>query len=642
MAAIRVLIIEDSDDDALLIARHLRRGGIELTYERVQTARAVAEALANRPPEVVICDYSLPAFSPQEALTVLHDSGLDAPFILVSGAVGEETAAAVMKAGAHDVILKDRLTRLVPAVQRELRDAQVRQHRQRAETALRDSEDRFRLLAEHVRDVVFRYRIAPPDRLEYISPVVADLTGYAPEELHADPAKLFAMMEADDRLDMEASWNSPNPAPLVGRWRRRDGRIVWIEQRAVAVRDDEGQIVAIEGILREVTEQILANQERERLDRELRQAERLDSLGRLAGGVAHDFNNLLAVIMAFSRDVADALTADHPCRPDVDKISLAAERAAALTRQLLIFSRLEPSQLETLDLNTVVTGIEQLLRRTIGEDIEFLTILQPDLYPVTIDRSKIEQVAMNLVVNARAAMPHGGRLCIETANIVPGGTSPDAAGGRRGWACLTVTDTGSGMPPDVAQRAFEPFFTTKGPGQGTGLGLATAYGVVKDAGGEITLRSEPGKGTTLRVLLPAATHGLSTTVNIQAAAPRGAGQAILVVEDDEDVRDVATRILTRANYQVVTAATPKDALEICTNPVVHIDALLTDVVMPEMSGIQLAGRVREIRENLPIMLMSGYTAGSLPGGPEPTIDLPLIRKPFSAATLLHQVHDLLR
>ena len=635
MTPVRVLIIDDSDDDALLIAAHLRRGGIELTYERAETPGAVAAALTARAPDIVICDYSLPAFSVQEALKLLHDSGLDASFILVSGAVGEETAAALMKAGVDDFILKDRMSRLVPAVKRELRDAQVRRQRRSAEAALRESEERFRLLAEHVQDIVFRYRLLPEPGFEYISPTVADLTGYQPEDLYSNPALVFAAMEPEDRAAVEASWRSPLPPPLTVRWRRSGGDLVWTEQRAIGVCDGNGQVVASEGILRDITSQVLADAERERLDRELRQADRLDSLGQLAGGIAHDFNNLLAVIMAYASEVTTALTADHPCRPDMQQISAAAERAAALTRQLLIFSRLAPSQLETLSLNTIVTGIKLLLGRTIGEDIEFLTITPDDLHPVTIDRAKIEQVIMNLVMNSRAAMPEGGRLSIETRNL------GQDTGEERKMISLTVTDTGCGMTPDVAQRAFEPFFTTKGPGKGTGLGLSTVYGVVKDAGGEITVRSEPGMGTTITVLLPAAEGDVPGRKSARSALRQGAGQAILVVEDDDAVRGAVTRMLTRAGYQVIGATTAKDALEITTNPAVHIDALLTDVVMPDLHGAQLAERIRRDRPRLPILLMSGYTAGALPHGPDAAAGLPLLLKPFDAETLLRHLQDIL-
>ncbi len=523
---VRALVIDDSDDDALLIVSHLRRGGITLAYERVETIQELAESLAARPPDIVLCDYNLPGFSAQDALRMLQDSGLDASFILVSGAVGEETAAAIMKAGAHDFILKDRLSRLVPAVERELRDAQARRQQHGAEAALRDSEERF-------------------------------------------------------------------------------------------------------------------DRERERMDRELRQADRLDSLGRLAGGIAHDFNNVLAVIMAYAGELTSSLPDGHSAKPDALKIVQAAEHAAALTRQLLIFSRLAPSQQETLNLASVITDIEQLLRRTIGEDIEFLTLIQPDLYPVTIDRTKLEQVIMNLVMNSRGAMPHGGRLCIEAANIDQGGGAPSGSGGERKLVSLTVTDTGSGMTPEVAQHAFEPFFTTKGPGQGTGLGLSTVYGVVKEAGGDIRLQSQPGSSTTITVRLPAADQEINRAQVTRPAAAGGLGRVILVVEDEDAVREVVTRILTRARYQVMPAASAKDALEIITNSAVRIDAMLTDVVMPGMPGPQLADRMRDARPQVPVVLMSGYTAGALPGGRAVPGDLPLVHKPFNAETLLQQLQDAL-
>jgi PAS domain S-box-containing protein len=630
MSPIHVLVVEDSDDDAQLIVIQLRRGGMDLTHERVQTARTLHEALMSRPPQLLICDYNLPSFSAEEALAVLVGTGLDIPFIVVSGKVDEEVAAALMRAGAHDFVLKHRMDRLVPAAQRELREAQARRQRALVEIALRDSEDRFRLIAEHVQDVVFRYRHLPVAGLDYISPAVTPLTGYSPGELAGDPNLIFALVEPEDRAGFRLSWHIPNPSPLVVRWRHRDGRLIWFEQRAVGVCDKQGQFVAVEGILRDITEQTLANQERERLDRDLRQTERLDSLGQLAGGVAHDFNNLLTVITGYCEQVIAALAPGHPCHSDVIQIARAADKAAALTRQLLIFSRLEPSQPRVLDLNGVVSDIERLLRRTIGENIEFLTTLQPGLSPVTIDPSKIEQVVVNLIMNARAAMPDGGRLHIVTDEIPP-----------NRQVSLSVADTGHGMSAEVAKHVFEPFFTTKGPGHGTGLGLATAYGVITEAGGSITLSSVEHHGTTFTVLLPAAEHVAAAPEQLRPETPAGAGQTILVVEDDDDVRDIVHRTLTRAGYRVLLAATPKDALQISGTWAIHLDAMLTDVVMPEMSGPQLVVHVQQQRPDLPVLLMSGYTAGSLPGGRDITGGNPLIRKPFTRDALLHQIHTLL-
>jgi PAS domain S-box-containing protein len=629
MAPTRVLIVEDDPDDARLIVTRLRRGGLDTVVDVVTTAGQFREALRTHPPDLVISDYNLPSFTAEEALQTLREVCGDVPFILVSGEVGEERAAAMMKAGAGDFVLKDRTSRLVPAVQRELRDAGERRQRRAAEAALRESEQRFRLLAEHAIDIIFRFRLRPERGLEYISPAITTITGHEPAEVYANPSLLVEMVDEEDREAFRASWLQPRQRPLVVRAHHADGRQLWIEQRAILITDAAGEPVAIEGTLRDVTEQ-------QRLDHELRQAERLDSLGHLAGGIAHDFNNLLAIITAYASDVTDALGEAHPSHPDVVRISSAAERAAALTRQLLIFSRLEPSQPEVLDLNRVVADTEHLLQRTIGEDIMFSTDLDPGLPPVKIDRSKLEQVIVNLVVNARAAMTDGGRLDITTTHLVPPG--PGA-----GTVRLSVADTGCGMSAEVVARAFEPFFTTKGPGGGTGLGLATAYGVITEAGGDIHIDSAPGRGTTITVLLPSADPSAAGTAAAPSAATGaagGAGRHVLVVEDDEDVRDIVVRILTRAGYRVTAPGSATAAVQLCADPQFTMDALLTDVIMPDIAGPQLATAARLVRPDLPVLYMSGYTAGSLPGGRTLTDD-PLLRKPFTTGELLDLMDDAL-
>ena len=626
---IHLLLVEDSDDDALLIQRQFHRAQVEVTAERVETAARLTEALRMRPPDVVICDYNMPAFSAEEALGQIRTDGLDVPFILVSGEVGEETAAALMKAGVHDFVLKDRLARLVPAVERELREAADRRKRRDTQSALRVSEERFRLLAEHAQDIIFRYRRGPNPAVEYLSPAVEHIIGYSPDELYADPELVFSLVEPDDRAQFESTWRFADPAPLTVRWRRRDGELVYLEQRAAAIRDPGGTVIAVEGILRDTTERTLAEQQRLRLEHQLRQNERLDSLGHLAGGVAHDFNNLLAVILGYCGMVAESLPPEDPGQADVEGIRKAAERGAALTRQLLIFSRLEPSRLETVDLNVVVSETRDLLRRTLGEDISVVTRLAGDLNTVRADRSKMEQVLLNLVMNARAAMPDGGELTITTEN-------GEAA------VVLSVTDQGHGMEPEVAQRAFEPFFTTRPKGQGTGLGLATAYGAVTDAGGSIGIDSAPGAGTTVRIRLPAAAAADEPEAPARDEPPAGRNESVLLVEDEDAVRRMMLRQLDRSGYRVCEVGDPQDALRVFAAEPHRFDILLTDVVMPGMSGTQLASRVRELRPDLPVLFMSGYTTGPAPGGHELPADGSLLHKPFDRATLLTALHRALR
>jgi PAS domain S-box-containing protein len=682
---IRLLICEDSEDDALLVVRCLRQDGLEVDHERVETAEDAALALRHRPPDLVVSDYLIPGFGARSALRLLRASALDVPFIVVSGRIGEESAAALMRAGAHDVVLKDRMSRLAPAVRRELDQARDRAGRRAAEAALRRSEQRFRLFADHSPDVMFRFRIRPTEEVEYLSPAALAVLGRVPEELCGEPDRLFSLAAPEYRASLAAAWHTADTRPLVVRWCRPDGSEAWTEQRAVACHDESGRILAVEGILREITDRVRADALRDRLQQRLRQAERLESLGRLAGGIAHDFNNLLAVILGNTDLALAELPADSPHRPGMELIRELGARGADLTRQLLVFSRHEPLRPQVLDANKVVAETERVLRRAIGEDVQILTRLDPDLRPVAIDRGELERLLLNLLTNARRAMPEGGRLVVETGNLDPRAAP---AGSRRTpgpMVRLRVIDNGTGMSETVRKHAFEPYYTAD-DSDGTGLGLSSAYGVVKAAGGEIRIDSWPGAGTVVSIYLPAVVGHAEPAAAPEseppvtalepdppvaapdpdpptaapdpdpptaapepdppAAAPEpdppdGEGRTLLVVEDDAAVLDMVGAMVRRHGYHAVCTASSADALNVVERSDRRFDALLTDLVMAGMSGIELAEAVRARVPGLPVLVMSGYSAGAVAAENTLPPGLSLIRKPFTTATLLHALGEVL-
>jgi two-component system cell cycle sensor histidine kinase/response regulator CckA len=372
---------------------------------------------------------------------------------------------------------------------------------------------------------------------------------------------------------------------------------------------------------------VVARAREEQLEAQLQQSRRLESVGKLAGGVAHDFNNLLAIILNYADFALEAATDDEQ-RHDLEELSKAATRGAELVRQLLAFSRRRPADAVAVDLTEVVRDMEPMLRRTIGEHIELRCWLASELPPTVIDPGQLTQVLVNLAVNARDAMPEGGRLTIQATR---------SEGGVR----LVVADTGHGMTDETLAKAFDPFFTTKPPGSGTGLGLATVYGVVAQAGGTIGLDSAPARGTRVVIELPCRDEGLLVMPRAEARLPDGGrGETILVVEDDDQVRGIAGRILREHGYHVIEASGGAEALGLAAREAGGIDLLLSDVVMPGMGGAELADRLRRAQPGVRVLHMSGYTSGI--GGPDPRTVLPeLIEKPFTAAELLRRVRALL-
>jgi PAS domain S-box-containing protein len=410
------------------------------------------------------------------------------------------------------------------------------------------------------------------------------------------------------------------------------------------LKDDRGRIVKLFGTIQDVTERKRAEEEQERLQAQLVQAQKMESVGRLAGGVAHDFNNLLTVVSLYSQLALNSLDATHPLRHDLEEILKAGERAATLTRQLLAFSRRQVLEMRVLSLNEVLEGLSKMLPRLIGEDIAVEMNLAPDLGRTRADPGQIEQVVLNLAVNARDAMPNGGRLTLETANVTldEAYASQHAEATPGDYVLLAVSDTGTGMTAEVKAHLFEPFFTTKGPGKGTGLGLATAYGIVKQHQGHISVYSEPGQGTAFRVYLPRAKEEAEVSVpTVKATAmPRGS-ETVLVAEDEWAVRGIALRVLKELGYTVLGAANGTEALRVALAQGKKFDLLLTDVIMPEMNGKALAERLTVLWPGLKVLFVSGYTDETVARQGILDEGRAFLPKPFSPEVLARKVREVL-
>jgi signal transduction histidine kinase len=503
---LRVLVIEDDEDDALLLLRELRRGGYDPVHQRVETAQEMQEALRQKW-DLIVSDYSMPHFDPLSALRMLEEQDLDIPCILVSGSVDETTILDAMKAGAADYLMKDNLMRLVAAVDRELREADIRR-------------------------------------------------------------------------------------------------------------------------------------ERRRLEEQVRHAQKMEAIGRLAGGVAHDFNNLLTVITGYSELLLGAASVSDFTRTALEEIKKAAERGGSLTRQLLIFSRKQKILPKSVNLNDLVANMEKMLVRLIGEDVELVSVLKPDLGLVRTDVGLFEQVVMNLVVNARDAMPEGGKVTIETANVSLNTPQVDLTPGPH--VMLAVSDTGIGMDAETQSHIFEPFFTTKEAGKGTGLGLATVYGIVKQCAGAITVYSEPGRGTAFRVYLPRVDQPIEEVRSRpESLGSLNGSETVLVVEDDAEVRRLICEILRAKGYHILESTKGEEAIQIARGFQGPLPLVVADVILPEMSGPDVVRKVREAKPDIRALFISGYTDEAVlrHGMVEPGVMF--LSKPFVPEDLARKVREVL-
>ena len=796
---IRVLIAENDPNDAELMVRELRRAGFAPDWQRVDTEADYLQALA---PEldIILSDYSMPQFDGPHALRLLQERGLDVPFILISGTVGEDAAVTAMKDGASDYLLKDRLTRLGTAVRHAIARRRERHQGRRVEAQLQrftsaspvvlyalavkggelESEwisdnvtmltgydvkealgktwwrqnihpdDRERVLAAHPRpyaldQLLLEYRFRRKDgswfwvrdenrllRNAIGLPVEvvgswADITGrkqserlqamqHAVTRVLADSTSLSAaapgiiqavcetfggkfgaIWEIDrqanvlrcadlwrapgfsaDEMETETRrisfapgaglpgrvWASGTPLvePDVGRdpsfpraaaatsaglrcafafpVRLRDGVAGVIDVLGPERCEPEPELLAM---LSAIGSQIGQFIEHRSADQQLLQAQKMEAIGQLAGGIAHDFNNLLGVILGYAELASRELGAEHKTRRRLEEVRKAAERAAALTRQILTFSRKQTVAVRVCDLNHIVGETEKMLRRLIGEDVRFDVVLEEGLGCVRADPGQLEQVIMNLAVNARDAMASGGTLVIATANVdldeAYARSHPEVLPGPH--VMLTVGDTGAGMDPAILAHIFEPFFTTKEPGKGTGLGLAVVYGIVKQSGGSLSVDSEPGRGTTFKIYLPRTDAPESKDQMTALDAAAGGSDIVLLLEDEQALRAIVAETLRIAGYTVLEASDPEEALVIAAESQRPIQLLITDVVLPGQSGPETASRIREAQPGLRVLLMSGYTDRLLDGNTLIEAGTPFLGKPFTIDALLRKVRAVL-
>jgi PAS domain S-box-containing protein len=515
--------------------------------------------------------------------------------------------------------------------------------RKEAEEALQESEKKFRVLTETAASGIF---IHQGERFIYVNPASETMSGYSREELLA--LNFWDLVHPDFReLVKQRAQARQQGEPVPSRYElkiiTKNGEERWVDL-TVGMINFEGK-PAILGTDFDITERKRAEEEMRALEEQLRQSQKMEAVGRLAGGIAHDFNNLLTIIKGYSQLSLLDLDESHHLWGNIQEIQKATQRATDLTRQLLAFSRRQILDLKILDLNSLLKDLDKMLRRIIGEDIEPVTLLAEDLGRVKIDPGQMEQVILNLAVNARDAMPSGGKLIIETANVV---LDEEYAHAHVGvipghYVKLSVSDTGLGMPQEVKEKAFEPFFTTKEKGKGTGLGLSTVYGIVKQSGGNVWVYSEQGHGTTFKIYLPRIEGELDTLRGTdETDSFPGGSETVLLVEDEPLVRDTANRLLKQQGYRVFEAANGEEALRVAhehNGDKIHL--LLTDVVMPQMGGKELADQLKIMRPDVKVLYTSGYTDDAIVHHGVLDPGTHFLQKPFSIKTLSQKVREAL-
>jgi len=650
--SLRLLMVEDNPSDAALVLHSLRHAGFAPISQLVDTEDGYREHLT-ADLDVILCDFNMPEFDSVRAFSIMQELNLDIPFIIVSGSIGEEHAVSAMQRGASDYIIKDRMERLGAAVTNAIEQKRLRNAKRQAEHSLRESEELMRNVFDYanmamvVTDLnsrIIRANNAFAEMLGYSQAAVPglsmlDLTH--PEDRAATDPRLKSLLDGEVRF-----------LQFEKRYLHKDGRVLWTLVSISLIHDSHGRPLQFIRQLQDISERLAAEEalrvseeSGKALEERFRQSQKMEAVGQLAAGVAHDFNNFLTIILGYSDLILADLLPDDSCREPITQIRKAGERAAALTRQLLAFGRKQMMAPIVLDLNLHLAELDTMLKRLLGADIELVTNLQSNLGRVKIDPGQVEQLVMNLVVNARDAMPTGGRIVIQTTNVVLSELQIQQSGELLpgAYSQISVTDTGCGMDQATMSRIFEPFFTTKEIGKGTGLGLATVFGIVKQSGGVIEVESTPGMGSTFRAYFPQVKEAakIRDSEFHKTKSPQKGGETILLVEDEEGLRDLARRLLAASGYKVLVAGNGADAIHICNACEGEIHLLLTDVVMPRMSGRQLADVLVLSRPEMKVLYMSGYTDDTMVRHGILEAETGFLAKPFTPLLLSQKVREVL-
>ncbi len=671
--ATRVLLLEDSPIDAELVLSHLTRDEGDFSVRRAATRGEYLAAIAEEVFDIILADYSLPDYDGLAALRAARESAPHTPFLFVSGVVGEDFAINALKQGATDYVLKRNLTRLPTAVARALTESKAQQERRQALLALSEMRERLQAMFDNAQVGIIEIDLSS-GRVLRANPAGHELLGFAPGAMEGVDLREFSLTGDDDtaRFYERARRGAVKTFSFEQHYRRPDGKEIWASLSCNVIctgetayclttvtditarkhherelrRVNEGLEVAVAERTDELeasNRQLVAEiAERRRAEATLRQMQRLEAVGQLTSGVAHDFNNLLTVVLGNLVFVRRTLgeDVDAEVRRRLSNIQDAAQRGAKLVGQLLAFSRRQRLDPAPVDLNATILEMRGLLQSTLGGSLNLETKLSDDLWFALVDVTQIELVILNLALNARDASPVGGALIVRTQNAMLEGAEAAAAQVTPGdYVALSVEDQGTGMAPEVREKAFEPFFTTKEVGKGSGLGLAQVYGFAKQSGGGAAIESVQGEGTKVRIYLPRATAAPAAKALRDGAADHGAhlhGRRILVVDDDPGVRDVTASFLRELGCEVLEASSGAGALA-TLNGATDVDFAVIDFAMPGMNGRELADELKQRRPNLPLLFITGYADLTELGDVQDDL---ILMKPFTNDDLRRRLHQM--